>query len=59
MEKLLDIIQGKDCSVCGAPDCRTFAEDVIRGKASIDDCIMLLHRDADTNEKLKLLSLKS
>ncbi|MBW1641719.1 MAG: 4Fe-4S binding protein [Deltaproteobacteria bacterium] len=59
MEKLLDIIQGKDCSVCGAPDCRTFAEDVVRGKASIDDCIILKYRDADTDEQIKALSLKS
>jgi len=55
MEKLLDIIQGKDCSVCGAPDCRTFAEDVVRGKASVDDCILLMHRDADADEQLKKL----
>jgi len=59
MEKLLDIIQGKDCSACGAPDCRTFAEDVIRGKASIDDCIILTYRDPDTEKKLKALSLVS
>jgi len=55
MEKLLNIIQGKDCSACGAPDCRTFAEDVVRGKASVDDCIILMHRDADADEQLKKL----
>ncbi|MBW1985187.1 MAG: hypothetical protein JRI53_10755, partial [Deltaproteobacteria bacterium] len=56
---LLDIIHGKDCAVCGAPYCRTFAEDVVRGKASIDDCIILKYRDADTDEQIKALSLKS
>jgi ArsR family metal-binding transcriptional regulator len=33
-------IQGKDCSVCGAPNCRTFAEDVVRGHSSIEECII-------------------
>jgi len=59
MEKLLDIIQGKDCMACGAPDCRTFAEDVIRGKASIDDCIMLKFGNSDVNKQLKALSFGS
>ena len=28
----------KDCGACGAPDCRTLAEDVVRGCADLDDC---------------------
>lgn len=28
-----------DCGACGSPSCRTFAEDVVGGFASIDDCI--------------------
>ncbi|MBM3296187.1 MAG: 4Fe-4S dicluster domain-containing protein [Candidatus Aminicenantes bacterium] len=27
-----------DCGACGAPSCLTFAEDVVRGEASLDDC---------------------
>jgi len=28
----------KDCGVCGAPDCRTLADDIVRGQASLEDC---------------------
>jgi len=28
----------KDCGACGAPDCRTLAEDVARGQARLTDC---------------------
>lgn len=29
-----------DCGACGAPTCRSFAEDVVRGYARKEDCIM-------------------
>ena len=38
IEKTLSRIQGSDCAACGAPDCRTFAEDVVRQTASLEDC---------------------
>lgn len=28
-----------DCGACGSPTCRCFAEDVVMGKASINDCV--------------------
>jgi len=31
----------KECGVCGSPDCRTFAEDVVDGKAVMEDCVYL------------------
>lgn len=49
IEKILEQIQGKDCAACGAPDCRTFAEDVVTGKAALNDCIMLRKREIDKN----------
>jgi len=51
IEKILNQIQGKDCAICGAPDCRTFAEDVVTGKAVLSDCIMLRKREIDKIEK--------
>lgn len=42
MEKVEEIVQsleGLDCGSCGAPSCRALAEDIVRGTASIDDCI--------------------
>jgi len=28
----------KDCGACGAPDCRTLADDIVRGEAVLADC---------------------
>ena len=33
-------LPGLDCGACGAPTCRALAEDVVRGRAHIDDCIV-------------------
>jgi Na+-translocating ferredoxin:NAD+ oxidoreductase RNF subunit RnfB len=41
IEKTMELFQGKTCASCGAPNCRTFAEDIIRGDASLDDCTWL------------------
>jgi iron only hydrogenase large subunit-like protein len=41
IEKIVELIKGNDCAACGAPDCRTFAEDVVRGSASLKDCMWL------------------
>ncbi|MFR4561995.1 MAG: (Fe-S)-binding protein [Flavonifractor plautii] len=32
-------LPGLHCGSCGAPSCRAFAEDVVLGRASEDDCI--------------------
>lgn len=51
MEKMIRIdeiteqLEGLDCGSCGAPSCRALAEDVVRGLASIDDCIFRLRSD--------------
>ena len=37
-EKILRRLPGTDCGVCGAPDCKTLAEDVVLGNASFSDC---------------------
>jgi hypothetical protein len=41
VEAVLDNIEGRDCGACGSPDCRSFAEDVVRGNADLTDCIWL------------------
>ncbi|KPJ72574.1 hypothetical protein AMJ52_05875 [candidate division TA06 bacterium DG_78] len=40
-EKIARKLSGKDCGLCGAPDCITFAEDVARGEAKLEDCIYI------------------
>lgn len=41
LEKTFGKLPHTDCGVCGAPDCRTFAEDVARGEAKISDCLFI------------------
>jgi iron only hydrogenase large subunit-like protein len=36
--KILRKLPKKDCGACGAPDCRTLAEDILRGQAELTDC---------------------
>ena len=33
-----------DCGSCGAPTCAAFAEDVVRGFAGLNDCVVLMRR---------------
>ena len=44
IEKVMELIKGTDCTACGAPDCRTFAEDVVRGAAKLNDCVYILNK---------------
>jgi hypothetical protein len=37
-EKVFTKLPRKDCGACGAPDCRTLADDIVRGLARLDDC---------------------
>ena len=39
IQKLEAQLPGLRCGSCGAPSCRAFAEDVVMGRASEDDCI--------------------
>jgi Na+-translocating ferredoxin:NAD+ oxidoreductase RNF subunit RnfB len=39
IDNLLAEMPGLDCGSCGAPSCRAFCEDVIRGLADKGDCI--------------------
>ncbi len=41
IEKLVSLIQGNECAACGAPDCRAFAEDVIRGEVDLKNCFKM------------------
>ncbi len=35
-------LPGLDCGACGAPTCRAFAEDVVRGRAKPEDCVVTM-----------------
>lgn len=55
VEQLLETLPGLDCGSCGAPTCRTFASDVVRGIASKEDCIYLLKDYYEALKKSQLL----
>lgn len=42
IEALSEEMPGLDCGSCGAPSCRAFSEDVVRGLADSGDCIFKL-----------------
>ena len=45
VQKLTETLPGIDCGLCGSPTCRTLAEDIARGNASIRWCVVLKIRD--------------
>ena len=47
IQKLSETLPGIDCGSCGAPTCRAFAEDVVKGNAKIEDCLINLYKKED------------
>ena len=47
IQKLRACLPGIDCGACGAPTCRAFAEDIVRGKATVDECPILKSKGED------------
>ena len=41
IQELRKSLPGIDCGSCGAPNCRAFAEDIVKGKTTIDNCPIL------------------
>ena len=41
IEEIVELLRGNYCAACGAPDCRTFAEDIVHGSASLQDCLWI------------------
>ncbi len=40
IEKIYQRLPDHDCGSCGAPTCRAFAEDVVKGEVTEDECIV-------------------
>lgn len=59
LEKIVGIIDGKNCGACGSPDCRTFAEDLLRDEASPDDCLYLKIRGITKEDILNKVKPKT
>lgn len=50
IQKLREILPCIDCGSCGAPNCRAFAEDVVKGTANIEECLILKHHNKEEKE---------
>lgn len=48
-------LPGLDCGTCGAPSCRALAEDVVKGYASVNDCMFLLRKQFDEKDMQNLV----
>ncbi|MEG2053655.1 MAG: [Fe-Fe] hydrogenase large subunit C-terminal domain-containing protein [Oscillospiraceae bacterium] len=44
LEEIEAALPGLDCGSCGAPNCLSFAEDVVRGEAKVEDCVVLMRQ---------------
>ena len=42
IESIAESLPALDCGSCGAPTCRAFAEDVVRGERKLDECIVYM-----------------
>ncbi len=42
--EIYERLPGIDCGACGAPNCSAFAEDVVRGEATAEDCVFIAMR---------------
>jgi Na+-translocating ferredoxin:NAD+ oxidoreductase RNF subunit RnfB len=51
VEATLTAIAGRDCGACGAPDCLSFAEDVVRDRARMSECMWVHARREAQKEK--------
>ena len=45
IQELRKTLPGIDCGACGAPTCRAFAEDVVKGTANMRDCTILYRKE--------------
>ena len=53
IQRLRADLPGIDCGACGAPNCRAFAEDVVRGNAKREGCLVEKVRKTDQNNQNK------
>ena len=53
IQRLRAELPGIDCGACGAPTCRAFAEDIVCGTASREDCIVEKIRNAEQQKNQK------
>ena len=57
LETEKEALPGLDCAACGAPDCDTLAEDIVKGLAQRSDCVFILREQlADLSDQMASLA---
>ncbi|MDD3051393.1 MAG: [Fe-Fe] hydrogenase large subunit C-terminal domain-containing protein [Candidatus Cloacimonetes bacterium] len=54
LNEILAQLPGINCCACGSPTCQALAEDIVNGKASLDDCLVRLKQKKSKNKKEEL-----
>lgn len=54
MNEIIEMLPGLDCGTCGAPSCKDLAEDIVRGKASIEDCVFFTSENTDGSNTIPI-----
>ena len=52
IKEMLKYLPGIDCGVCGAPTCRAFAEDIVKGENQKSVCIVKTMESFKNKEKV-------
>ncbi len=42
IDEIEEKLPGLDCGACGSPNCKSFAEDVVKGDCKISECVFIL-----------------
>ena len=45
MEEIMKTLPQIDCGSCGAPTCRAFASDVVRGRSDVSECVVFMREE--------------
>ena len=53
IQRIRSELPGIDCGACGAPNCRAFAEDIVKGRANRKDCVVERGRNAEEKKSDK------
>ena len=51
IQKLKETLPGIDCGSCGAPTCRAFAEDIVKGTSTPDQCVVMMKQKLEQRLK--------
>ncbi len=53
IEQIKELLRDTDCAACGAPDCHTFAEDIVRGTGKLEECLWISAHSSSKNKGTK------